>query len=106
MHSTREPQHPLSGVVNALPGDTSVDTSHTNVQDEADLTEPREVAAVFGDIGQDNQGAVGVPVVASAAEPMPRDFEEMPDVADTEYGYAADPEAPQDAVGKEGIKWP
>ncbi len=109
MRASREPQHPLQGVADALPGDTSVDTSRNIVQDEADLSEPREVAAVFGAIGQDNQGAVGVPVSSTAAEPAPRDFEEMPDVADVEFGYAADPDAPEDAAGEAaavGGWWP
>ncbi|KAG7667077.1 hypothetical protein KSW81_000820 [Nannochloris sp. 'desiccata'] len=75
--------------------DTSVDTSCTNVQDEADLSEPREVRTIFGEIGRGTQGPAGAPVPGEEPEFM--EFEDIDDRV--EYRYSDEPEAPEDAMG-------
>ncbi len=94
----RKSLHLLRGTAIFTPGDTSVDTSYNKIQDEADLSEPREVKAVFGEIGIENQGAVGVPVPAEGDELENVEFEDT--VHDVEYRYTDEPDAPEDAVGK------
>lgn len=89
-------QHPLRGTVHFNPGDTSVDTSCTNVQDEADLSEPREVRTIFGEIGRGTQDPAGAPVPGEEPEFM--EFEDIDDRV--EYRYSDEPEAPEDAMGK------
>jgi hypothetical protein len=91
-------QHPLHGTVLFNPGDTSVDTSCTNVQDEADLSEPREVRTIFGEIGRDTQGPSGVPIPEESEEPEFLEFEDIDDKV--KYRYSDEPEAPEDAIGK------
>ncbi|KAL4531456.1 hypothetical protein Ndes2526B_g04430 [Nannochloris sp. 'desiccata'] len=88
-------QHPLRGTVHFNPGDTSVDTSCTNVQDEADLSEPREVRTIFGEIGRGTQDPAGAPVPGEEPEFM--EFEDIDDRV--EYRYSDEPEAPEDAMG-------
>jgi len=91
-------QHPLRGTVIFNPGDTSADTSHTNVQDEADLSEVREVRTTFGEIGRGAQGAAGAPVPEEGEEPEFLEFEDINDRV--KYRYSDEPEAPEDAIGK------
>ena len=98
MDSSSAPLHPLLGTVAACPGDTSVDTSLNKIQDESDLSEPRQVRAVWGEVGRDTQGPAGAPVPDDL--PSEPDFEDLPDVADRAYGYADDPSAPEDAAGE------
>ena len=90
-------QHPLQGRVIFKPGDNSVDTSYTNIQDEADLSEPREVRAIFGEIGHDTQGPAGAPVPDEGDQPEFMEFDEVDDKV--ECRYSDDPEAPEDAIG-------
>lgn len=97
-HNKRNyPLHPLGGQVVCRPGDTSVDTSFTGVQDEADLSEPHQVKAIFGDIGTETQGPAGAQVPEH--RPPHLSFERTPDVADTPFDYPEDTEAPEEAVG-------
>jgi hypothetical protein len=91
-------QHPLRGTVIFNPGDTSADTSYTNIQDEADLSEPREVKIIFGAIGRETQGPAGVPIPEENDESEYMEFEDI--VNDVEYRYSDDPEAPGDAIGE------
>ena len=72
-------------------------TSYTRIDDEADLSEPHEVKAIFGEIGQDTQGPAGAPVPEEGENP---EFMELEDEHDVEYRYSDDPEAPEDAIGK------
>jgi hypothetical protein len=74
-----EPGHQLLATAAALPGgDTSLDTSINNIQDEAGLSEPRRVAAVWGQArvccGQPQRGAARrrCPAVLAVALPSPR----------------------------------
>lgn len=90
-------QHPLHGTVIFNPGDTSVDTSYTKIDDEADLSEPREVKTIFGVIGQDTQGPAGAPVPEEGEQP---EYMELEDEHEVEYRYSDEPEAPEDAIGK------
>ena len=89
--------HPFGGQVVRLPGDTSVDTSFTGVQDEADLSEPHQVKAIFGDIGTDTQGPAGAQIPEH--RPPHVSFEKTRGVADTAYHFPEDTEAPEEAVG-------
>ena len=94
---------PLRDALVCKQGDTSIDTTYNEIQDESDLTEPREVKAIWGEIGLDTQGPAGAPVPDLDDVPTP-EFEDMPDVADTEFRYTADPDAPEDAAGKLNVE--
>lgn len=89
-------QEPLRDELIYRAGDTSIDTTHNEIQDEADLSEPREVKAIWGEIGLDTQGPAGAPIPDLDDQIKP----EFEDMTDAEYRYTADPDAPEDAAGE------
>jgi len=97
----RPPDRPFLDTSAAFAGDTSIDTSINRIQDESDLTEPHDVLAIWGSIGRDTQGPAGAPIPLDLdSDRKEQSFEDMPDVADTSFGYEDDTEAPEDARGK------
>ena len=86
----KNPVHPLRGTVIFHNGDTSVDTSNSFrlVQDEADLSERRDVEEIFGQAGIDTQGPAGTRIPEEATVRGVVSFEQEDE--DEELSFAED----------------